>query len=78
MSKRIAKQGTPGVYAAGRAFEDMAEQLGYHERNYLLMNARWERVTRRQALVLRGLIALNAATLVVAIAYTLAHAMGAL
>lgn len=78
MSKRIAKQGTSGVYAAGRAFEDMAEQLGYHERNYLLMNARWERVTRRQAWALRGLVALNVATLVVGSSYGIAHALGAL
>jgi hypothetical protein len=78
MSKRIAKQATSGVYAAGRKFEDVAEQLGYHERNYLLMNARWERITRRQAWGIRALAALNGATLVVCTAYAIAHALGAL
>jgi hypothetical protein len=68
MGTRIAKKSTIGVTAVGREFDSMAAQLGYHERQYLQMNASWARITKRLgalALGLAGVTLLEAAAVAV-------------
>lgn len=58
MGQRIAKKSTIGVTAVGREFESMAAQLGWHEKQYLQMNASWARITKRLGYLALGLAGL--------------------
>ena len=55
MGTRIAKKSTIGVTAVGREFDSMAAQMGWHEKQYLQMNASWARITKRLGWLVVGI-----------------------